>query len=238
MTSWEAVDKWYDDLVGTKGHYYHEHVILPKLIPMLKLDQSSALLDIGCGQGILARSLPKGINYHGVDLSPSLIKSASKSKSHNFSVADACKPFNVGMFTHAVALLSLQNMEHPDCAIKNAANHLSSNGVFICVLNHLCFRIPRQSCWGVDQSKKLQYRRIDRYLTAMKIPIQIQKETVMSFHHSLSDYSRWLYEAGFCIELIEEWISDKESIGAAAKMENRCRKEFPLFLTIKCRKIS
>lgn len=237
MTSWEPVDKWYDELVGSKGHYYHEHVILPKLLPLLDLNPSSSLLDVGCGQGILARSIPKEVTYHGIDLSPSLVKSATKQKNRKFTIQDACKSFNIGSFTHAVTLLSLQNMEHPDKAIQNIANNLEENGVYVCVLNHPCFRIPRQSHWGVDAPKKLQYRRIDRYLTPLKIPIQVQKEKLMSFHYPISSFSRWLYESGFCIELIEEWTSDKTSTGTAARMENRAREEFPLFLTIKSRKV-
>jgi hypothetical protein len=37
---------------------------------------------------------------------------------------------------------------------------------------------------------------------------------------------------------LEEWTSDKVSIGKAAKGENRARAEFPLFLVIKAVKMS
>jgi len=46
----------------------------------------------------------------------------------------------------------------------------------------------------------------------------------------------WLKENEFTIDIIEEWTSDKESVGKVAKMENRARSEFPLFLALKCRK--
>ncbi|MCH9609495.1 MAG: hypothetical protein S4CHLAM45_10170 [Chlamydiales bacterium] len=235
--SWEPIQKWYDDLVGTKGHYYHKHVILPKLIPLLGLSKDASLLDLGCGQGILARFIPKGVRYQGIDLSPSLIQSAQSAPLHTFTVADACKPLKIGKFSHACAMLSLQNMEHADQAIKNISKHLEPNGTFVCVLNHPCFRIPRQSHWGVDKPKKLQYRRIDRYLTPMDIPIHLRGETTMTFHHSLSDYSQWLYKSGLQIVVMEEWTSDKLSSGSASKMENRARNEFPLFLTIKSQKV-
>ena len=42
-----------------------------------------------------------------------------------------------------------------------------------------------------------------------------------------------LQQAGFVIQLIEEWGSDKSSVGSAARMENRSRQEFPLFLALK-----
>lgn len=241
-TGWDHVGKWYDEIVGDEGHYYHKHVILPRLLPLLDLAPSSSLLDLACGQGILARHLPPSLPYTGIDLSPSFIQSAKKQQtpSQRFLTGDICKPLPIKekTFSHATIILALQNVAHPELAIKNASLHLIHKGRLAIVLNHPCFRIPRQSQWGIDEPKKIQYRRIDRYLTPLTIPIQMhpgkgkESPSTHSFHHSLTDYSRFLREAGFVIERIEEWTSDKISTGKAARMENRAREEFPLFLTI------
>ena len=71
----------------------------------------------------------------------------------------------------------------------------------------------------------------------MNIPIRMnpsdpQSAQTMSYHFPISDYSKMLKDAGFVIELIEEWTSDKESVGRAGKMENRSRSEIPLFMAI------
>jgi hypothetical protein len=42
-----------------------------------------------------------------------------------------------------------------------------------------------------------------------------------------------LFNNGFLIEKMEEWISDKKSEGGRAKIEDKARAEFPLFLAIK-----
>jgi ubiquinone/menaquinone biosynthesis C-methylase UbiE len=176
-----------------------------------------------------------------VDAAPSLIREAQGKSKHAFRVGDVTLPLNAGTFTHATIILALQNIAEPLAVFKNAAAHLETGGQLVIVLNHPCFRIPRQSSWGVDEPKKLQYRRVDRYLSPLKIPIQTHPgkqasvETV-SFHYPLSAYVQWLFEAGFTTELIEEWISDKRSTGANARMENRSREEFPLFLAIRSRK--
>ena len=84
-TSWEPVSRWYDEAVGKTGHYYHEHVILPKLLPLLQPEES--LLDLACGQGILSKHLSPNRTYLGVDISKSLINSAkqqNKNKLHTF----------------------------------------------------------------------------------------------------------------------------------------------------------
>jgi hypothetical protein len=71
----------------------------------------------------------------------------------------------------------------------------------------------------------------------LKIPIQTsykeeEKKEVLAFHYSLSTLIKAFQEAGFLIETIEEWISDKASSGPHAKRENLSRKEIPLFMAI------
>lgn len=249
-TSWEPVEKWYKGSVGDDGHYYHQHVVIPGVMRLLALKDhpSASVLDIACGQGVLGRQIPKNMDYAGIDISPSLVKAAKQSDSsprHDYLVGDALKPFPIKKtdFSHAAIVLAIQNFEEPKLAILNAARHLAPNGRLIIAMNHPCFRILRQSSWKVDEAQKVQYRRIDRYSSPMKFPIQAhpsqgeKSSTTWSFHYPLADFSRWLYEAGFAIELIEEWHSNKVSTGGAAKMENRSREEFPMFLAIKAIKI-
>ncbi len=246
-TSWQPVSHWYDQTVGGQGHYYHQHVVLPGVIKLLQLTPESKILDLACGQGVLARSLNKSVKYTGIDLAKSLIAAANQQNrhpNHQFMVGDVSRPLTIKDqdFTHATIILALQNIAHPKQTILNAAQHLKHQGKLIIVLNHPCFRIPRQSSWEIDEKNKLQYRRINRYLSPLKIPItahpgQGQRSAVTwSFHWPLSSLSQWLNHAGLVIEKIEEWGSDKKSEGRAAKMEDRSRSEFPLFLTILAKK--
>jgi SAM-dependent methyltransferase len=240
-TSWEPVEKWYQSIVQDDGHYYHRQIILPGVLKML--GKVTSLLDLACGSGILAKRLPPDVEYTGIDLSASFIKAAEKNDTlphHHYQIGDITKPLKLQKqdFTHAALILAAQNIEQPKLAFINAAKHLQAGAKFIIVLNHPCFRIPRQSSWGIDDSKKLQYRRIESYFSSMKIPIHAhpskgdESPATWSFHYPLSSLSSWLLEAGFKIELLEEWYSDKESTGKNAKMENRSRREIPLFLAI------
>ncbi len=248
-TSWQRVSKWYDKVTeGGRGHYYHQHVVIPGVLRLLGFDLKSDIpystfhiLDLGCGNGVLAKNLPKDVEYLGVDLSESLVKlaqNADKNPSHKYSVADVSRPLTIPIdFTHAVIILALQNIQNPAGVLGNAARHMVAGGKLVIVLNHPCYRIPRQTSWGIDQARKTQYRRVDRYLSPMTIPINMNpgdrnSEKTMSYHYPLSDYSKMLKNSGFVIELIEEWTSDKESVGKAGKMENRSRSEIPLFMAI------
>lgn len=240
ITSWEPASEWYHDLVGTEGHYYHQHVIFPELAKLLKTKKTDlSLLDMACGQGAFAGIVPSNFHYEGVDISPSFINLAKKSHpKKSFHLQDVCKPFDLGKtFTHATMILAFQNIEHPIIALGNIKRHLKQGGTLILILNHPCFRIPRQTSWGIDEEKKTQYRRIDSYMTSMSIPMDVHpgrkgSSQTLSFHHPLSQIFSFLQETGFAVHNLLEWTSDKTSIGKYAKMENRSRKEFPLFLTI------
>jgi ubiquinone/menaquinone biosynthesis C-methylase UbiE len=246
-TSWEKSSGWYNETVGERGHYYHEHIVLPGVLRLLQLSPASSILDLGCGQGIFAKRLGKE-EYYGVDASGSLIKFARSSDhktNHQYIVADATKPLPITKhdFTHAVAIFSLQNMEYPFGALMNAVTHLKKDGRLVLVINHPCFRIPRQSGWGVNEESNQQYRWVTKYMSEMKIPIQMHpgqkqgSEVSWSFHWSLSALSEYLEKAGFVIEKIEEWSSDKKSTSREAKREDMAREEIPLFMAIVARKI-
>lgn len=245
MGKWDSSEKWYTSCVGKEGHYYHQTIVWPNAFRLLgKFD---SLLDLGCGQGVLARQISKPIEYVGIDQSKALIATAKKMGSQgSFFVADAKGPLPIEKrdFDRAAFILSLQNMEDGKGAITSAASHLKNRGKLLIVLNHPCFRIPRQSDWGVDEKMKLQYRRMNSYMSAQEIPIQThpskqgKSETTFSYHHPLSEICSWLNENHLMIEVLEEWCSDKKSEGARAKMEDRARKEFPLFLCILATKVN
>ena len=234
MGSWEPAANWYDKLVSKEGHYYHQAVIFPKLKKLI--GKSPDVLDLACGQGALAGQVK--CDYVGVDVAKTLVRSAQKRfPKSRFYTKDLSIPIDLKRtFSTATCILALQNIADPVQLLENAHRHLEEGGRLILVMNHPCFRIPRQSHWGVDEAKKLQYRRIEKYMSAMKIPIHVAKKQLLSYHQPLSYYFGLLKNAGFVTTDVQEWVSDKQSSGKAAKMENRARKEFPLFLTIVCEK--
>ncbi len=241
-TSWEGDSKWYKESTSGSGNYFHEHVVIPGARKLLTLTPTSKLLDLGCGSGVLGRAISKEVKYLGIDVAPSLIEQATREDHgalHTYMVADVSSPLKIeNDFTHAAIILSLQNLKDPFSVFQNAAAHLVSGGNMVIVLNHPCFRIPRQSSWGIDETNKLQYRRINRYLSPLEIPITMhpgkQNSTVTwSYHFPLSDYAAMLKTNGFVIDTIEEWASDRKSAGSTAKMENRTRREIPLFLALR-----
>lgn len=242
-TSWGKVAKWYNKIVGDHGHYYHEHVILPNLNKLVHPSPSSTVLDLGCGQGVYARALNPKVTYIGLDLSSELISQAKKldaNPKHSYFVADITNslPVPLNSIDHAISILALQNTCSASSAIHYTSLTLKKGGDLTFVLNHPAFRIPRQSSWGIDEQSKLEYRRLNRYLSPLEIPINANPSdknspVTWSYHEPISYYFHALKDSGLVVTDLEEWTSNKESKGSASKMENRARNEFPLFLAIK-----
>ena len=134
-------------------------------------------------------------------------------------------------------------MEKLDEVAAAAARALKPGGRMLWVMNHPAFRIPRQSSWGFEDERKLQYRRLDAYSSELSIPIVMHpgkhdSESTVSFHRSLAGLTKSGFGHGLVLGGIEEWHSHKESQpGPRARAENRARKEFPLFLALLWRKV-
>lgn len=246
-TSWSPVAKWYSGLVGDSGHYFHQNVIFPRLASLIAPKAGESLLDVGCGQGVYARTIPHNVNYTGIDSSKDLImeaKKLTKNAKQTYFVADATKglPVPAESYDHAVSILALQNMKDSASVITHVGVALKTGGDFVFVINHPSFRIPRQSSWGVDAANKLEYRRVNRYLSSLEIPINAHpglsdSPMTWTYHQPIEYFVKALKAAGMWVTDLEEWTSDKKSVGKAAKGENRARAEFPLFLAIRAQKV-
>ena len=247
-TSWESVAGWYDKLLEGEGTYQRE-LILPNLLRLMNIKRGDAVLDLACGQGFFAQEFAaKGAAVVGVDASKSLIAIARRNAAARTAIfhtasADAL-PFLKNMSMDKVAVvLALQNIEHIAAVLRECARVIKKGGALYIVLNHPAFRVPKASGWGWDEKEKVQYRRIDRYLSESKVPIQMHpgdkpNQYTTSFHRPLQYYSKAFNKTGFSIALMEEWNSHKKSQeGPRAAAEDIARKEVPLFLCMVAIKI-
>jgi len=238
-TAWKGeVGEWYKKTVGIEGSYYHQHVIMPNVLRLLDLKDSESLIDFGCGQGIMGRQIKN--DYLGIDLANNLIEEAKRldfNPKHKYWVGDVSREIKYEkIFDKGVMILALQNVKKPFGVIKNFGKLLKKNGQLLLVINHPAFRIPKHSDWEVKEEK--QYRIMDSYLSPLEIPIESSpfdkrnNRISFSYHYSISAISEMLFDNGFNIQKMEEWISDKKSEGGMAIIEDRARREFPLFLAI------
>ena len=248
-TLWDQASRWYDSLVGMSGSDYHQTIVMPGVLKMLELKPGRRVLDLACGQGVFSRFLlGKKIKPEGLDSSEELLRMARsrsvKSIPYHLGNASDAKLLDGQEFDGIACLLAVQNMEKIEPVFQNVARWLKPKGKFVMVLTHPCFRIPRQTHWGWDEEKKIEYRRVDRYANEMKIPMLTppfvdKVNFTMTYHRPLQNYFSALLKAGLCVDSLEEWVSNKESApGKRSRGENRARKEVPLFMAIRAVRIS
>ena len=245
-TSWGSVGDWYDTYLEVTTDSYQAKVIAPNIIRILSLKPESRLIDIACGQGYFTRLFAEsGAAVEGADISKELIARAKVrapkidfyvAPAHNLSFAQDAS------YDAATIILAIQNIENIADAFAEANRVLKPGGRLILVMNHPAFRIPRRTSWGFDDASGIQYRRIDGYLSAATIPIDMHpgksgSATTLSYHRSLQDFFKALSKAGFFVTRLEEWISHKKSeAGPRQNAEDTARKEIPLFLMLEARK--
>ncbi|HKP51566.1 MAG TPA: class I SAM-dependent methyltransferase [Chloroflexia bacterium] len=249
-TSWDALAHWYDGWVGATGSEHHREVAVPALMEMLDPKPGERILDIGAGQGVLSTYIAEaGAHYTGVDASPRLIRLARQrhSKEGRFLVGDArnltaLRELHHGEFDAVTFLLSIQDMDPLDAVLRSAAWALKLGGRVVLLLTHPAFRVPRQSGWGWDEGRKLHFRRVDRYLTPLAVPMKSlpgrARAATRSFHRPIGAYVNSLADAGLLVEQMAEIPAHKiEASPSRVEAAHRARQEIPLFLGIRARKL-
>lgn len=202
-TGWDHVAPWYDELIEDRGSDHHERVILPGTLRLLGVAPGQRVLDVACGQGILARRLAStGVKVVGVDASERLIASARRLETPSgeggleFLVGDArdLPALGLGEFDAAACVMALMNIDPVEPVLAGITRLVRPGGRFVAVMLHPAFRAPGQTSWGWDQATDLsrsaprgrergsrsgtetphQFRRVDGYLSPA------QREVVMN----------------------------------------------------------
>jgi ubiquinone/menaquinone biosynthesis C-methylase UbiE len=243
-TDWSGVAGWYDQLVGESGSEYHQQVVLPGTLRLLAPRAGEAIADIACGQGVLCRLLAeRGVEATGIDAARPLIETARQRSDPaiRYFVGDAraLDFLPAERFDAAACILAIQNMHPIQPVFAGVARMLKPLGRLVLVMMHPSFRGAKETSWGWDAAREVQYRRVDRYLLPRKSPIvarpgEAPEVYTWTFHKPLESYVKALRISGLWIDAIEEWASHKTSTsGPRAAAENAARKEIPMFMAIR-----
>ncbi|MBA3586605.1 MAG: class I SAM-dependent methyltransferase [Chloroflexi bacterium] len=246
-TSWERVATWYDGWVGDHGSTYHRELAIPAVLDLLQAQHGEEILDIGGGQGVLASYLvDAGASVTVVDASARLIDAAMRRhaglRNARFLVGDSRRlPAVVGLelggYDAAVFLLCIQDMDPLEDVVRGVDWALGSRGRVVLLMTHPAFRQPRHSGWGVDEGRKLTYRRIDGYLGEMAVPMKSLGGGLptRSFHRPISAYVNAFAVAGFAVDAMLEIpdLPPDRRPGKATRGDARANAEIPIFLGLR-----
>jgi SAM-dependent methyltransferase len=190
---------------------------MPALLDLLPRGEGGLALDVGCGEGRLAREMKRrGYRMTGLESSPSL-QAAAREADPEFDVvlADAADmPFPDDTFDLVVASLSLMNMDDMPGAVREIGRVLKPLGVF-------CFSVLHPlNTWG--DAGDVSY--FDTVAYEERVEAGTNQMTFHDTHRPLQEYFTALEAAGFLVERLREPRPDEEyaaSHATAARWRNR-----------------
>jgi SAM-dependent methyltransferase len=202
---WEQHAEWWqrEFAAGTDAEYTDQ--ILP--LVARHLAGARRVLDVGCGEGQVARHLAAlGVEVVGVDPTWSQV-SAARDRADGPSYARAradSLPCRDAAFDSVLLCLALEHVDAFELALAEVARTLAPGGRFVLVLCHPLLQAPG-SGWIDDRVTGEHYWRIGQYLDDDVVVDEVAPGVALRFiHRRLSKYVHAMGAAGLLIEDMEE----------------------------------
>lgn len=194
-------------------------------------------VDIGCGEGRLARDLQKlGHRVVAIDASATMIDAARAADPHgDYRCADAASlPVPAASCDLAVAFMSLQDVDDMPAAVAEMARVLQPGACACIAIVH-----PLNSAGTfLDEAANSPFTIRGTYLATFAYSDRVSRDgldmTFHSTHRPLESYSRALEAAGLHIDAIREHPMPPALTARSERSRRWAR--IPLFLHIRARK--
>ncbi|MFI5053052.1 MAG: class I SAM-dependent methyltransferase [Acidimicrobiia bacterium] len=202
---WEQHAGWWQREFSAGVDPEYEDQILPLVARHLR--GSKRVLDIGCGEGQVARHVAAlGVEVVGLDPTPSQIRVArDRAGGPRYARARAeALPCRGAAFDAVLLCLALEHVDAFETAIQEVARALEPGGRFVLLLCHPLLQAPG-SGWIDDRIEGEHYWRIRAYLQDHTIVDQVAPGVDLRFiHRRLSRYVHAMGEAGLLIDDMDE----------------------------------
>jgi SAM-dependent methyltransferase len=205
---WERHAAWWQAEFTRGADVEYEEQILP--LALRHLAGAPRVLDLGCGEGQIARLVRAEGAQRVVGVDPSVAQIAeARRRGGGVAYARASAvdlPLAAGSFDAVVTCLVLEHLADLDGALDEVARVLRRGGRFVMFVNHPLFQTPG-SGWIDDQvlDPPEQYWRVGPYL-----PESVSVEEVDAgvqlpfFHRPLSRYVNALADRGLHLDRMVE----------------------------------
>jgi SAM-dependent methyltransferase len=186
----------------TPGHdpYWTYRDAFFALVP----EPGAATLEVGCGEGRVARDLvARGHRVTGLDASPTLLSAAAQADPASRYVEGPAEalPFEDGAFDLVVAYNSLMDVEDMLVAVREAARVLAPGGRLCACITH---PLPDAGSWRDEEVFAITESYLDRRWVSAAIERKGLAFTFEGWCFPLEAYTRALEEAGLLIEAVRE----------------------------------
>ncbi|MEV0536033.1 class I SAM-dependent methyltransferase [Kitasatospora sp. NPDC050463] len=236
--SWDTIADWYAGLLraGSAMHDFNRAVLLDLLPEDL---DGHRVLDLGCGEGIIARSAAaRGASVVGIDPSPRMIEHAWAAGTGQpgtvvYAVDDGCTLSTVAADSvdWVTAGLSLNNVPDLDAALASVRRVLVARSSLVFTIPHPCFEAPFATWTQVADGAA--HRVVGDYLAEgfWRSDNPEGARRAGNRHRMLSTYLAALVRYGFALEAVTEPVPSAQVVVAQPR-----RAGLPPFLAIRARR--
>jgi ubiquinone/menaquinone biosynthesis C-methylase UbiE len=217
---WDEIAAWWDEHQGDEGDLWHRALIDPVLFGVLGPVGGSEVLDLGCGNGYVARKLARaGAQVTGVDASPAMVERAQTREKLDplgiaYRVAEAASLEAIAdrSFDVVVSNMTLMDVADAALALREVARVLRPRGRLVASLPHPCFNVsPSSSGWAVERMDRRTtvFRKVSRYRETLEyefpwIHHSGREWYTTLYHRPLSWWFRAIRGAGMVVTAFEE----------------------------------
>jgi 2-polyprenyl-3-methyl-5-hydroxy-6-metoxy-1,4-benzoquinol methylase len=217
---WNENARWWDARMG-EGNDWHKRLIAPVVERLLGLRSTDTIVDLACGNGLLARAMAlRCAHVLACDFSPEFLECArARSLDYGdqieYRLMDLTDPENLAtlgtaQFDAAVCNMALMDMASITPLLGAIYRALRPGGRFVFSILHPCFHTPgtRLIAERDDSDGHVIYAvKVSRYLSLAPEPgigIVGQPQPHYYFHRPLSVLLSACFAAGFVLDGLEE----------------------------------
>jgi SAM-dependent methyltransferase len=234
---WEAHAEWWQRQFTDGVDPEYTEQILPLVADHLGgLGAHSRVVDVGCGEGQVARVAAGVTGGAVIGLDPAMAQvapAAVRGGGPGYLQGSATAiPLRDGCADAAIACLVVEHIADLDAALDEVARVLRPGGRFLFLLNHPLLQTPN-SGWVIDHmvDPPEQYWQLGPYLPEAETSEQVERGVFITFfHRPLSRYLNAAFERGMVLEHMAEPAPPPGFLARAPEYEDAASVPRLLFL--------
>ncbi len=231
-----------------EGEYHHTVIILPEVYRLLDAQENESILDVGCGEGTIARHLAKlGVKVTGIDISKMIDRAKEREERYKLGIKyikmaaeDLEKEFGNDTFDKVVCNMALMDIANYETTIKNISTVLKGGGIFVFSIAHPAFawpattsmRVPTDSQRNEDK-RKISLDYFDERPTLLQFGWNVPS---LAFPRPISKYVNALVKNNLEIIAMSEPKASEEIVEKYPRQAYMDNDTLPDFLMIKTKK--